>query len=300
MPALTIDQVRITYGRTVAVDGVSFSAQSGQVLALLGPNGAGKTSLIESVVGLRKITSGSITVLGRDHRHLRSRHRERIGVMLQDGGLPMASTAREVLRDRARLYEFPSAPDELIEQLHLNTKGSIRSLSGGEYKRVSLAVALVGNPDLVFLDEPAAGLDPAGRDLMLKVIDSLRASGKAIVLTSHLLDDVEKIADQVIIMNRGTVVANGSVTALTHQHHEAVTFTGPMHVDLSSLLLALPPGSTAKEVGPGRYLVSTNSETVNPTTLATITAWCAQHDVVAKEISVGRQTLEDVYRNLTA
>lgn len=298
--ALAVEQVRISYGSTVAVDAVTFNARPGAVTALLGPNGAGKTSLIEACVGLRRITSGAISVLGRSHRRLTSRDRARVGVMLQDGGLPMGLTPVRALSDRARLYDSPADVAALCAQLGIETTGSIRSLSGGEFKRVALAMALVGNPDLVFLDEPAAGLDPWGRDLMLTVIDALRMRGTAVLLTSHMLDDVEKIADHVVIMNRGVVVANASVASLTHQQHEAVTFSGPMHVNLSSLLQALPSGSTAKEVGPGRYMVSTNSETVNPSTLATITAWCAQHDVIARELSVGRQTLEDVYRNLTS
>lgn len=300
MAALECDQVRIAYGSTVAVDSVSFTAEPGAVTALLGPNGAGKTSLLESALGLRRITAGTITVLGRDHRRLTSRHRARLGVMLQEGGLPMGLSAGQAVRDRSRLYQDSLDVNQLLSGLGVRSNASIRSLSGGEHKRVALAMALVGNPDLIFLDEPAAAMDPHGRDLMLSLIDGLRRNGKAVVLTSHLLDDVEKIADRVIIMNRGVVVADGTVSSLTHQHHEAVTFTGPLHVDLSSLLLALPPGSTAKEVGPGRYMVSTNSETVNPSTLATITAWCAQHDVVTRELSVGRQTLEDVYRSLTS
>lgn len=299
-PALHIDQVRMAYGTTLAVDGVSFAAQPGAVTALLGPNGAGKTSVIEAAVGLRRITAGSITVLGASHRRLGPHVRSRLGVMLQDGGLPMGLSPARAIADRARLYEAPADISQLCAQLGITSSAPIRALSGGELKRVALAMALVGGPELVFLDEPAAGLDPWGRDLMLTIIDDLRRRGTAVILTSHMLDDVEKIADHIVIMNRGNVVANASVESLTHQQHEVVTFSGPLHLDLSSLLLALPLGSTGKEVGPGRYMVSTNSDTVNPSTLATITAWCAQHEVVARELSVGRQTLEDVYRSLTS
>jgi ABC-2 type transport system ATP-binding protein len=300
-PALDVERLRVSYGRLMALSGVSLRALPGEVTAILGPNGAGKTTLLETAQGLRKATSGGIRVLGRDHRRLTRRHRARVGVMLQEGGLPPALTARQAITDRGRLYQRPHDTDQLLDALDLQGRADrrIRSLSSGEARRVAFALALVGRPELVYLDEPAAGLDPHGREVINALVLSLAAAGVAIVLTTHLRDDVERIADRVVILNRGAVVADGTVDHLTHQDHEAVTFTGPLHLDLVSLLLALPAGSSAREVHPGRYLVSTNAERVSPATLATITAWCAQHDVVARELSVGRQTLTDVYLRLT-
>jgi ABC-2 type transport system ATP-binding protein len=299
--AMEIDGLTVQYGGQVAVDRVSLTAGQGQVTAILGPNGAGKTSLLEAAQGLRPVTAGTIRLLGRDRRRLTRDHRARIGVMLQDGGLAPALTPREAVADRARLFKTSHDVDGLLASLGLeHCKGTrIRHLSGGEAKRTSLAVALIARPELLFLDEPSSGLDPHGRDLMNGIVRQLAVDGVAVVLTTHQLEDVEDIAHRVIIMNRGAVVADGSLDELTFDHHESVTFTGPLHLDLASLLAALPSTSAAREVRPGRYVVNTGDDRISPATLATITAWCAQHDVITRELSVGRHSLRDVYLRLT-
>jgi ABC-2 type transport system ATP-binding protein len=300
-PALEIESLRVQYDGHVAVDGVSLSAGRGQVTAILGPNGAGKTSLLEAAQGLRPVAGGRIRLLGRDHRRLTRTHRARIGVMLQDGGLAPALTPREAVSDRARLFQTTHDVDHLLAGLGLgHCQGTrIRHLSGGEAKRTALAVAMVARPDLLFLDEPSSGLDPHGREVMNGIVRQLATSGVAVVLTTHQLEDVEHIADRVVILNRGALVANGSLQELTLDDLESVTFTGPLHLELASLLSALPRGSVARETRPGRYVVSTGDERISPATLATITAWCAQHDVVTREFTVGRHSLRDVYLRLT-
>ena len=301
-PALEVAHLRLTYGSTLALDGVSLTADAGQITAILGPNGAGKTSLLEAAYGLRRVTAGTIRVLGRDHRRLERRHRAQIGVVLQDGGLPMGGRVLETLRDRAALYAQSRRPEDLLRELGLEhrARAVIRSLSGGEQRRLAMACALVGQPLLVFLDEPGAGMDPHGRAVMNTVLSNLRDRGVAIVLTSHQLDDVEQVADRVVILKSASVVASGTVDELTHAHRECVTFTGPLHLELDTLLMALPADCSAIEVSPGRYIVTGHQPHMDPLTLATVTAWCAQHDVVVRDLRVGRQTLNDVYLSLTA
>jgi ABC-2 type transport system ATP-binding protein len=299
-PCLEVQRLRVEYSGQRALNDVSLTALSGQVTAVLGPNGAGKTSLLEAAQGLRPAAAGTIRLLGRDHRRLSRSHRARIGVMLQDGGLAPALTPREAVTDRARLFASPHDVDQVLAALgleHCQTT-RIRHLSGGEAKRTSLAVAMISRPQLLFLDEPSSGLDPHGREVMNGIVRQLALAGVAVVLTTHQLDDVESVADRVIILNRGDIVADGSLNELTFDDHETVTFTGPLHLDLGSLLGALPAGSEAKEVRPGRYMVS-SGDRITPSTLATIAAWCAQHDVVTRELSVGRHSLRDVYLRLT-
>lgn len=202
----------IRYGDHTAVDGISFEAGSGQITALLGPNGAGKTSTVETLEGYRRPTSGSVRVLGLDpvddHRALVAR----IGVMLQSGGVATGMRPAEALRLFASYYEDPIDPDELLDLVGLSDHRSStwRSMSGGEQQRLSLALALIGRPEVAFLDEPTAGIDPSGRQVIRRIITDLRDRGVAVLLTTHDLDEAEKIADHVVIIDRGSVIADGS------------------------------------------------------------------------------------------
>ncbi|MGC5629696.1 ABC transporter ATP-binding protein [Georgenia sp. Z1344] len=212
--ALEVRDLRRAYGGRVAADGIDLTAAAGQVTALLGPNGAGKTTTVECCVGLRRPDSGSIRVLGLDRADpaAAGELRESVGVMLQDGGLPMAPRAGDVLAHVTRMYDHPLDPRELLERLDLtgSARTPVRRLSGGQRQRLALACAVVGRPRLVFLDEPSAGLDPRSRRETWSLVRELRADGVAIVLTTHLMDDAEQLADEVVVVDAGKVVASGA------------------------------------------------------------------------------------------
>lgn len=287
------------YGAVTAVDRLDLTVARGSITAVLGPNGAGKTTTVECAEGFRRPDAGSISVLGIDPQNRRSDLRARIGVMLQEsaGGYPGAR-AEEMLAHVASLYTNPLPLDDVIERLSLGEAGrtTVRRLSGGLRQRLSLAMAVVGRPELVFLDEPTAGLDPAARRATWELIHDLRDDGVTVLLTTHLLDEAERLADHVTIIARGRAVASGSPDELTGAEHE-VRFTGRPRLDLDGLRSALPAPVSVDEPAPGQYVVSS---AVDPQTLATVTAWCASNDVMPHQLSVGRRTLEDVFLTLTA
>ena len=297
-PAVQIQGLRKRYGSTVAVDHVDLTVQTGSISAVLGANGAGKTTTIECAEGFRRPDRGTVRVLGLDPRDQRTQLRSRIGVMLQEqsGGYPGAR-AEQMLRHVAGLYAHPLPVADLIERLGLAEAGhtAVRRLSGGLRQRLSLAMAVVGRPELVFLDEPTAGLDPLSRRTTWQLLTDLREDGVTVVLTTHLLDEAERLADHVAIMANGRVVTTGSPRELTGAEHE-VRFTGRPHLDLTGLRSALPPLVTAHETAPGQYVVD---GAVDPQTLATVTAWCASHGVLPGQLSVGRRSLEDVFLAVT-
>ncbi|KGN42773.1 ABC transporter ATP-binding protein [Knoellia aerolata] len=210
--AVEVARLSRVVGGVRAVDDSTWSAGSGEVTAVLGPNGAGKTTTMECLEGLQRPTSGTARVLGTDPWRASAEHRARVGVMLQDGGLPVTTTARRLLHHVARLHSGPADVSALMERLELDRVADrpVRRLSGGERQRVALAAALVGRPEVAFLDEPTAGLDPHAR---LEVWDLLRetAVDAAVVVTTHSFEEAERIADHVVIMNAGRVVAEGSL-----------------------------------------------------------------------------------------
>ncbi len=297
-PAVAISGLVKRYGTLTAVDRLDLTVARGSVTAVLGPNGAGKTTTIECAEGFRRPDAGTVRVLGENPHDPTSRLSSRIGVMLQEssGGYPGAR-AVEMLRHVAGLYAHPLDVDALVDRLGLAEAGrtTVRRLSGGLRQRLSLAMAVVGRPELVFLDEPTAGLDPRSRHTTWDLITELRADGVTVVLTTHLLDEAERLADQVAIIARGRVVASGSPEELTGAEHE-VRFTGRPRLDLAGLRSALPPGAVVDEPGLGSYVVS---GAVDPQTLATVTAWCASHGVMPQQLTVGRRSLEDVFLTLT-
>ena len=212
-----LTDVRKAFGPTRALDGLSFSAAQGKITAVLGPNGAGKTTAMAICEGLESADAGTVRVLGLDPASEGARLRPRVGVMIQDGGLPVMARSEELLRHVARLYARPREVDELISTLGLSTfaRTSVRRLSGGQRQRLALAIALVGRPDLVFLDEPSAGMDPQTRLAVWEMIEQLRADGVSVLLTTHLMDEAARLADQVVIIDHGAVIAQGTVTELT-------------------------------------------------------------------------------------
>jgi ABC-2 type transport system ATP-binding protein len=288
------------YGTTVAVDGLDLQAAAGQVTAVLGPNGAGKTTTIECCEGLRVPDAGTVRVLGQDPHRGGAALRARVGVMLQDGGLPTAARPLELLRHLARLHAAPAPVPPLAERLGVVSfaRTPVRRLSGGQRQRLALACALVGRPELVFLDEPGAGLDPHARLAVVGVVRDLVADGTAVVLTTHDMDEAERLADQVVVVDGGRVVARGTPAELTGsaEHAATVRFGGPPALDLGTLRRALPPDTTVEEPTPGTYLVSGH---VDAQVVASVTSWCAAHDVMPQSLSVGRRTLEDVFLDLT-
>jgi ABC-2 type transport system ATP-binding protein len=298
--ALEIDGLVKRYrGRTV-VDRLSLTATAGAVTAVLGPNGAGKTTTIECCEGLRRADAGTVRVLGLDPWHDGARLRERVGVMLQDGGLPTGARAGEVLGHVAALHARPLDPHRLAAALGLEPVlgTTVRRLSGGQKQRLALALAVVGRPHLVFLDEPTAGLDPQARLAVWSLVRSLREAGVAVVLTTHLMDEAERLADHVVVLDAGRAVAQGTPAELT-AGADVLQFFGPPGLDLAPLRAALPDGVLAGEPVPGRYVVEGRDATLGPGAVATVTAWCASQGVLPAGLVLGRRTLEDVFLELT-
>jgi ABC-2 type transport system ATP-binding protein len=297
MPESAVDvrDLVVRYGARAAVQGLSFTAPRGQVTALVGPNGAGKTSTVEVCVGLRSAAAGSVHVLGTQlpaPASERAALHARVGVMLQDGGLYTTARPLELLRHVASLYPEPRDPAELLERVGVDPtrRTAIRRMSGGEQRRVAAACALVGRPELAFLDEPTTGLDARARRSFHDLVRELVAEGTSVVLTTHLMDDVERLADQVVVVADGRAIRQGTVAELVGDE-ESVAFRGPMHADLAGLRSVLPADAAVVEESPGFYRVSGAAD---PMVLSSIASWCAQHDVRTADVSIGRRSLEDV------
>ncbi|MDT4982523.1 MAG: type transport system ATP-binding protein, partial [Pseudonocardiales bacterium] len=288
------------YAGDRAVDGLSLLVPPGSVLALLGPNGAGKTTTIEICEGFRRPDGGSVRVLGLDPIADATALRPRVGVMLQGGvGGYTSAKAIELLRLFASYAAHPHDPAALLDSVGLAdvAQTQVKRLSGGQQQRLSLALALVGRPELVFLDEPTAGMDPQARRGTWEFIRRLRADGVSVVLTTHFLDEAEHLADTVVVIDAGRVVAAGTPAELTRSGAEGqIRFRATPGLLLASLVAALPAGSQATEPEPGRYLVSGE---VSPQLLAMLTAWCAGQGVLADDLTIGRRSLEDVFLELT-
>jgi ABC-2 type transport system ATP-binding protein len=296
-PAVSVAGLVVRYGAVTAVDGVSFTAEAGQVLALLGPNGAGKTSTVETLEGYRRPDAGKVSVLGLDPVADHAALTPRIGVMLQEGGVYPGIRPREALALFASFYPRPEQPDELVERLGLAsvTNSTWRQLSGGERQRLSLALAVVGRPEVAFLDEPTSGVDPAGRQVVRQVVRDLASAGAAVVLTTHELDEAARLADQVVIVDRGRVVAAGSPAELSAASPgDDIRFGAPPGIDLPTLGAAL--GADVTEEAPGEYRVATAPV---PSAVAALTAWLAEHDLPLADLRAGRRSLEDLFLRLT-
>jgi ABC-2 type transport system ATP-binding protein len=287
------------YGHTAAVDGLSLTAARGAVTAVLGPNGAGKTTTVEICEGYRRPDAGSVTVLGLDPAADARALRPRVGVMLQSGGIPPAVRPGEYLRVLARFHAHPLDPGWLLGKLGLtgSARTPFKRLSGGQQQRVSLAAAVIGRPELVFLDEPTAGLDPQARHATWDLIAGLRSAGASVILTTHHMEEAEHLADQVAIVDHGRLVAGGTPAELTGTAGQ-VRFRAEAGLDTDALLAALPPGSAAKESPAGHYVIEVHDR-VDPRLVASVTAWCAEHGVLAQELRIESRTLEDVFLELT-
>ena len=291
--ALEVRGLRKTYGPLRAVDGLDLSAAAGAVTAVLGPNGAGKTTTVEICEGLRDADAGEVRVLGLapGARELQAR----VGVMPQQAGAYPGARCGEMLRLMASYYANPLTPDALLERLGLTAaaRTPFRRLSGGQKQRLSLACAVVGRPEIVFLDEPTAGLDVQARQETHQLVRDLRDQGVAVVVTSHDMDETASLADHVVVVDAGRVVAAGTVAALT-TGGDAIRFSSTPGLAMDSL--SLPPGTSAAEPEPGRYVVT---GAVSPDLVATVTAWVAGQGALPQDIQVGRRSLEDVFLELT-
>jgi len=294
--ALTVDSLVRCFGAVRAVDGLSFTVPTGSLFALLGPNGAGKTTTVGVCEGLIRADSGTVRVLGRDPWREQSVLRPRVGVMLQAGGAHGAARAGEALRLVARCAAHPHDPGELLELVGLSAAARIpvRRLSGGQAQRLGLAMALVGRPELLFLDEPTAGMDPQARHLVWDLLRAARADGVTIVLTTHLMDEAELLADRVLIVDGGRAVAEGTPAELTGSAIRVGFVTAP-GLDLAPLRAALP-GTVVTETAPGRYLVSGD---VPPTVATTVTTFCTDAGAPPQSLQVGPRSLDEVFLELT-
>ena len=297
MAAVEVDGLIVRYGDVVAVDGARFEAAAGQITAVLGPNGAGKTTTIETLEGYRRPDGGRVSVLGLDPTRDHTALTHRIGVMLQAGGVGPGVRVLEALRHAAALYPQPLDVGNLLERVGLTglERRTWRQLSGGEQRRLALALALVGRPQVAFLDEPSSGVDPVGRQRIREVVAALREDGVTVLLTSHDLDEVERLADHVVILDHGRVLAAGSPASLTTGTVDEVRFGAPAGIDVADL--GQHVGAPVEVVGDGEYLVHAAG---TPALVAALTAWLAERDLSLADLRAGRQRLEDVFLRLVA
>ena len=297
MAAVEISDLVVRYGDVTAVDRLTFRASAGEVVALLGPNGAGKTTTIETLEGYHRPTSGMVRVLGLDPVASRTALTPHIGVMLQRGGVYPAMSALDAVRLFSTYYADPEDPEALLERVGLGAVARTRwrRLSGGEQQRLSLALALVGKPSVAFLDEPTAGVDPAGRLAIRGVITDLRDKGVCVLLATHELDEAQRLADRVVIVDKGRLVASGTTAELMAGGDERrIRFSAPAGLDTAALGGAL--AAAVAETAPGEYLADAEP---TPATVARLTAWLAEHDLALADLRTGRQTLEEAFLRLT-
>jgi ABC-2 type transport system ATP-binding protein len=305
LPAIEVDKATKRYdGRTV-LRGISFRVAAGETFGLLGPNGAGKTTTVEMIEGYRRPDVGQISVLGEDPATAGRDHRARVGLMLQGGGgVDPRMTAREVLRLHGRFHVAPRNADELLELVGLTTvaRTRYRRLSGGEKQRLGLALALVGRPSLVVLDEPTAGMDVEGRTATRALLGQLRNEGVTILLTSHDLTDVERVADRIAIIDRGRVVALGAPLELSQAAFPVLRFrldaplSQPDVRALEERLRESHGRATLVEEGGGRYRLDAIEPT--PPLVALIAAWCGARGALIVELRAGGGSLEERYVEL--
>jgi ABC-2 type transport system ATP-binding protein len=293
--AITVAGLRKSYGSLRAVREVSFSVRHGEIVALLGPNGAGKTTTIEILEGFRARDGGAVEVLGRDpgDKPAARELRERTGLVLQDIAVEPYLTVRETIARQAGYYPAPRAVPEVIGLVGLTglERRKVRALSGGQKRRLDLALGLIGDPELLYLDEPTTGFDPAARHGAWDVVRQLRAAGTTILLTTHDMAEAQALADRVVLLNSGVVVAEGPPAAL-----------GGRDAERARITFALPAGTAISDL-PVPATVHNGSvvvETASPTgDLNRLTSWAVRRGIALPALTVGRPSLEDIYLQLT-
>jgi ABC-2 type transport system ATP-binding protein len=301
-PAVAVDGLVMRYGDKVAVDALSLTVERQTITAVLGPNGAGKTTTLETCEGYRAPQEGSVRVLGLDPVRQRTELLPRIGVMLQGGGAWSGVRAMEMLRHVARLHAHPLYTGLLAERLGLGDCGRTpyRRLSGGQQQRLALAMAVVGRPEIVFVDEPTAGMDPQARRATWELLEELRRDGVTVVLTTHYMDEAERLADRIHIIDHGRLIASGTPIELTRGGTMStirLVVTKPFPVGA--------PDSLKATLGPDTELVLLDelslivSGPADASTLAKVSRWCEENAVLPESLTLGTRTLEDVFLELT-
>ncbi len=293
MTAIVVDGLRKSYGAVEAVRGVSFQVETGEVFGLLGPNGAGKTTTVEILEGYRKRDAGKVTVLGIDPHTGGRKFHERVGIVLQEAAVPPMLSVTELVELYRGYYPAPRPAAEIIELVGLTEKAGerVRKLSGGQQRRLDVALGLVGDPELIFLDEPTTGFDPSARRAAWEVVRNMRTLGKTILLTTHYMDEAQFLADRICVIAAGKVVAQGTPETLRAGSEQLthVRFELPDGVAVTALPLAA-------KLNDGIALI----ETATPTrTLHDLTTWALGQGLELPNLEVARPSLEDVYLELT-
>ena len=300
-PAIEVADLEKRYGEVRAVDGVSLSVLAGEVFGLLGPNGAGKTTTVEILEGYRRPDAGAVRVLGLDPWRDGPRLRPQIGVMLQEGGLYPGIRPLEALELFASYYDNPDDPERLLRLVGLRDARQtlVRRLSGGQCQRLSLALALIGRPVLVFLDEPTAGMDPRARATTWQLVRDLRDRGVTVVLTTHAMDEAEQLCSRLAIIDHGRMVGYGTPAELTASAAvEEMRFSAAPDLDRAALAAALSlDAGRVREPRPGEYVVDVAA---NPVLIATLAAWLRDREVTLGDLHAGRGSLEEVFLRLTS
>jgi ABC-2 type transport system ATP-binding protein len=297
MNIVEVTELTKHYGTQVAVDRVSFSVEEGEIFGILGPNGAGKTTTVESIAGLRTPDSGTIRVLGLDPRRDREQLRSVVGVQLQESELPERMTVAEAVELFATFYEDPADPDALIEDLGLAEKRDTqyRNLSGGQKQRLSIALALVGKPKVAILDELSTGLDPQARRETWHLIASMRERGVTVLLVTHLMEEAERLADRVAVIDGGRIIAidtpAGIISRVSAEQKLRFRPSAPIE---DRLLTDLPEVTAVERSGPVVTVTGTGN------LIHAVTSVLAQHQIVANDLRVEQASLDDAYLALTA
>jgi ABC-2 type transport system ATP-binding protein len=300
-PAIEVAGLSKRYGAVRALDDLSLTVEPGEVFGLLGPNGAGKTTTVEILEGYRRADAGEVRVLDLDPWREGPRLRPKIGVMLQDGGLYPGIRPLEALALFASYYDEPDDPERLLDVVGLREAEHtlVRRMSGGQYQRLSLALALIGRPSLVFLDEPTAGLDPRARATTWDLVRELSDHGATVVLTTHAMDEAEYLCSRLAIIDHGRMVGYGTTAELTAgAAAEETRFSAPPDLDRAGLAVALGlDAARVREPRPGEYVVDVAA---TPALIATLAAWLRDRDVTLGDLHAGRGSLEEVFLRLTS
>jgi ABC-2 type transport system ATP-binding protein len=296
---IEVSGLRKAYGDHEAVRGIDLEVARGEIFAFLGPNGAGKTTTVEILEGFREATAGTVTVLGTDPAHAPQSWRERIGIVLQESAPEPGLTVRECLNLYAGYYQAPRPVEETLALAGLAEQADQRatSLSGGQRRRLDVALALIGDPELIFLDEPTTGFDPSARRAAWAVIAGLRRLGKTVFLTTHYMEEAERLADRIAIIAAGRIIAQGTPRTLGGRDtaKARITFTLPPHTGAYEL----PPALAVRtEEQPGRRVALASAAVAAD--LHTLSGWALERGVELDDLEVRRPTLEDVYLALTS
>jgi ABC-2 type transport system ATP-binding protein len=295
LAAIEVEDLQKSFGRVRALSGISFTVAEGETVAVLGPNGAGKTTAMEILEGYQRPDGGRARVLGMDPSTGGSELRQRIGIVLQEAGIDPYLSVREVLTRYAQLYHRPRDVTEVVHMVGLDEKADARAqgLSGGQKRRLDLALGLVGDPELLFLDEPTTGFDPSARRAAWETVENLKELGKTILLTTHYMEEAQRLSDRIVVIAAGRIAAEGTPEAIGGREDAAALIT-----------FRLPPGTAAAEL-PVRAVAHPDGEvvveTAEPTrVLHELTGWALDRHIELASLSVARPSLEDVYLALTA